>query len=162
MNAYQAWAELSPDLNHDILETAYLGNKKLYRLLLDDMAKNLRRRVVSLQMMPRRERHLLFRAVLAQPQLHVIAQNLLMFWLSEKHAPMMCQFLDNLHIPHDEKGCAEEFPESVDPAQLSHAVQALYTSFPQETVSLYLKTFDVLSGRSWPDLPSLIRGSTAT
>lgn len=157
MNAYQAWAGISHDLNHEILETAYSGNKKLYRLLLEDMAKNLRRRVVALQMMPRKERHLLFRPLLAQPQLHVIAQNLLMFWLSERQTPMLCQFLGALGIAHDEKGCAETFPETVEPAKLTEAVQRLYTDFPEETVSLYLTTFDVLSGKSWPELPPLIR-----
>lgn len=157
MNAYQAWAGLSPALNHEILETAYAGNKKLYRLLLEDMGKNLRRRVVALQIMPRRERHLLFRPILAQPQLHLIAQNLLMFWLSEKQAPMMNQFLAALDIDHDEHGCAETFPETVDSAKLTAAVHGLYAAFPEENVSLYLATFDVLSGRSWPDLSPLVR-----
>lgn len=162
MNAYQAWSTLSPDLNHAILETAYTGNKKLYRLLLDDMGKNLRRRVVALQMMPRRERHLLFRPILAQPQLHVIAQNLLMFWLAETQVPLMRQFLSALGIEHDEKGCAETFPEKVDSDQLAKAVAGLYEAYPEEIVTLYLSTFDVLSGRAWPELPPLIRASESS
>lgn len=157
MHAYQIWSSLPPELNHEILEAARLDNKKLYKILLDTMGQNLRRRVVMLQAMPRGQRHITFQAVLGQPQLQVMSQNLLMHWLVTRQSAMLCAFLDHLGIVHDGKGCADTFPETVPEDQLRKAVEDLYAKFDPARVTLYLSTFDVLSGQNWPTLAGLVR-----
>lgn len=150
MRAFQIWNDLSVNLNHEILESAYLNNKKLYRSLVDEMAKNLHQRSQKLLDTPRAERHIAFKGILLLPNFDVLTQNLLMSWLLHSESALMAAFLDELKIPHDGRGCVEELPEKVDDKLFSSAVAALYKKFDQEKVTVYLKTFDSVGGRNWP------------
>lgn len=161
MHAFQIWASLSQPLQHEILESSYFNQKKLYRLLIQDMADVLRKRPILLQALPRKERHMLFQPILGLPNYQVLSQNLLMQWLVEDQSKMMAAFLDALGIEHDGKGCVDSFPGEIDEAKLKAAVEKLYAEFPEEKVTVYLRTFDVLSGANWPSLNPLIRESAA-
>jgi hypothetical protein len=157
MRAFEVWNDLSPALNHEILETAYRLQKKLYRRVIDDLAPQLRMRPQRLLDMPKVERHALFQPLLALPLMDVLSQNLLLHWLAQEAHPLMATFLNELGIAHDGKGCVEEFPATVDPARLAKAVETLYASFPAEKVTLYLRTFDSVSGCQWPGLTDLVQ-----
>lgn len=161
MHAFQIWASLSQPLQHEILESSYFNQKKLYRLLIQDMADVLRKRPILLQALPRKERHMLFQPILGLPNYQVLSQNLLMQWLVEDQSKMMAAFLDSLGIGHDGKGCVDSFPSEIDEARLKAAVEKLYAEFSEEKVTVYLRTFDVLSGADWPALNPLIRESAA-
>ncbi|MEM9400606.1 MAG: hypothetical protein AAF984_10390 [Verrucomicrobiota bacterium] len=157
MQAYEAWSELSPELNHEILESAYLNNKKLYRTVLEECGSQLRKRVAGLKQLPRKERHMIFLPVLSLPMCHVVTQNLLMNWLGKDKVEMLNKFLDGLNIEHDGSGCASNFPEKMDSETLKLAVDTLYEKFDESAVSLYLKTFDSLTGMNWSGIDDLIR-----
>jgi len=161
MHAFQIWASLSQPLQHEILESSYFNQKKLYRILLQDMADALRKRPILLQSLPRKERHMLFQPILGLPNFQVLSQNLLMQWLVHDQSKMMASFLDSLGIEHDGKGCVDSFPEAIDEAKLKSGVEKLYADFPEEKVTVYLRTFDVLSGANWPALSPLIRETAA-
>lgn len=161
MFAYEAWKEVTLDLNHEVLEAAYVHEKKLYRRLVQEMAQNLRKRPQMLLEMPRRERHAVFYPLLQLPHFDLTAQNLIIVWLSKTKAPMMTAFLDALGIAHDGKGYADEFPETVDEAGLKRAVEELYDKFPHDAVGLYLRVLDRVSGVAWPALPALVHSSRA-
>jgi hypothetical protein len=161
MFAFEAWKEVTPRLNHEVLEAAYAHEKKLYRRLVQEMAQNLRKRPQMLLDMPRAERHVLFHTLLALPHFDLLAQNLIILWLSKTQVPMMTAFLDALGISHDGKGCAEKFPDQVETERLRAAVDGLYSTFPPDAVGLYLRVMDRISGVDWPELPGLVRASAA-
>lgn len=158
MFAYQAWNLLTPELNHEVLETACQHEKKLYRRVVQEMAQNLRRRPQMLLEMPRAQRHELFRPLLGLPHFDVLGQNLIIVWLSKTQVQMMSRFLDALGISHDGKGYAESFPDEVEAGRLRAAVDALYAGFDAGRVSLYLRVLDRVSGVRWPELESMIPG----
>jgi hypothetical protein len=157
MHAFEVWNTLSPGLNHQILDSACLNNKRLYRQVVDDMASNLRRRNKALLDMPRAERHKLFQPLLGLPNFYVLTQNLVMNWLVADESEMLASFLDQLGIEHDGEGCVDMFPETMDDGKLKAAVDGLYAAFPEEKVTLYLNTFDDVSGCNWAGLKDLIR-----
>ncbi len=157
MHAIEFWSTISPSLNQEILETAYLNEKKLYRRVVDDLAANLRKRPKVVLEMPRQARHELFRPLLQLPNLHILSQNLFIHWLATTQVPLMNAFLDALDIKHDGAGSVEAFPATVEKKKLSAAVDKLYAGFEQEKVSAYLSVFDSISGAKWDDLGSLIK-----
>lgn len=156
MYAYELWKDLPPKLHHELLEAVYLNNKKSYRNVVNQMAKNLRYRPERLLETARKERHQLFQPVLSLPQFHLLTQNILMDWLRYTQTPMLAKFLDALGIPHDGTGCSDTFPAQLDDTKLPAAVDALYASFPKDHVALYLKTFDAVTGVPSPKLQELI------
>ena len=162
MHAFQIWASLSQPLQHEILESSYFNQKKLYRMLVQDMSEVLRKRPILLQALPRKERHMLFQPLLGLPNYQVLTQNLLMQWLVSDQSKMMAAFLEGLGIEHDGKGCVDSFPDEIDQAKLKTAVEKLYTEFPEEKVTVYLRSFDTLSGANWPSLTPLIRESAVS
>lgn len=159
MHAIEFWSTISPALNQEILETAYLNEKKLYRRVVEDLAANLRKRPKVILEMPRQARHELFRPLLQLPNFHVITQNLFIHWLATTQVPLMNAFLDALDIKHDGAGSVDSFPETIEKSRLSAAVDKLYAGFEQEKVTAYLSVFDSISGVNWTDLEALIRKS---
>jgi hypothetical protein len=159
MHAIEYWNLLSPALNHEILETACLNEKKLYRRVVDDLAANLRKRPKMILEMPRQARHELFRPLLGLPHFHIITQNLMIHWLATTQVSLMNTFLDELSIKHNDAGSVDAFPAQVDKARLSAAVDKLYAGFEQEKVTAYLSVFDSISGAKWADLESMIKRS---
>jgi hypothetical protein len=156
MRAFEIWKDMSPSLNHEILECAYLNHKKLYKVLLEEMSANLRIRIQKLQELPRAERHTKFQSLLLLPHFDLVTQNLLLSWLASTQQEMMSAFLDELGIAHDGAGCVEEFPEKMEDAKLKKGVDTLYQKFDPEKVTIYLKAFDTVAGRTWP-VAKLIR-----
>jgi hypothetical protein len=159
MHAIEFWGTISPSLNQEILETAYLHEKKLYRRVVDDLAANLRKRPKMILEMPRAARHELFRPLLALPAFHLITQNLMIHWLATSQVALMNAFLDVLGIKHDGAGSVDAFPEKVEKSKLSAAVEKLYQDFESDKVTAYLSVFDSISGVEWADLNSLIKKS---
>ncbi len=152
MFACQAWTHISPGLNHRIFESACLNDKKLYRTAINDLATHLRKRPQKLLDMPRAERHALFEPLMGLPQLDILAQNLIILWLSTDRVDMLNDFLDSLGIEHDDQGCADSIPETMDPGKIAAAVTSLRKKYPSEDVDLYLRVFDRISGVKW-ELP---------
>jgi len=156
MRAYEIWQHISPKLNHEILESAYLNHKKLYRHIVEEMAANLRVRSQKLLETPRAERHIQFAPFLGLPHFNIISQNLLMDWLLKSRSEILVDFLDALGIQHDGHGQVEEFPEKMDSAKLKSAVEGLYGKHDEESVNVYLNVFNTVAGESWPELSSMI------
>lgn len=152
----QAWGSIDPSLNHRIFESAYVGDKKLYRRAIQDLSANLRRRPKLVLEMPRAARHELFQPLMGLPVFEVLAQNLVIHWLKQDRADMVIAFLDALGIGHDGRGFVDDFPEKMPKAKLKSAMKNLLQDYPQEEVAFYLTIFDTLSGAQWEDLEELI------
>jgi hypothetical protein len=156
MRISEVWTELSPELNHRVLEAGCLHDKVLYRRLNQEMSKGMGRRPKTILEMPRKERHELFRPLLAMPVYMVLAQNLTINWLSHEAAPLLVSFLDQLGIEHDGKGCAEQFPAEVSQAKLVKAMKSLTAGEDPEGALFYLKIFPDISGIEWKEYDSAL------
>jgi hypothetical protein len=152
MMVTEAWAALDSALNHEVLDCACLEDKKLYRRVVQEMSKNLRRRPQMLLGMPRPARHELFRPLLGLPQFETLAQNLAIRWLRERRKGMMVSFLDTLGVVHDGAGMAESFPETMEEKKLLEGARALAAAHGKEAVFFYLNIFDQICGVEWPGL----------
>ena len=157
MYAYEVWNQVPQSLAHEILDTAYVHEKKLYRQLVSEMSANLRKREQFVLKMPRAERHVLFQPLLGLPNFEILGQNLFITWLGQTQEAMMVSFLDSLGIKHDGHGYAEGFPESMDDSKLKKAVDALYQAFAEDKVNVYLGVMERVSGIQWPALAPMLR-----
>ncbi len=64
---------------------------------------------------------------------------------------MLCVFLDELGIPH-EQGLIEDEPEPPDDARLGETVRRLYEEFSRDEVDVYLATLLASDERVWGGL----------
>ncbi len=149
MRISEVWSELTPELNHRVLEASYLHDKALYRRLNQEMAKGLGKRPKTILEMPRLERHSLYQPLLGMNIYMVLAQNLTINWLSYEATSLLTSFLDALGIEHDGKGCAEAFPEDVPKAKLVKAMKSLVDAGDKEGALFYLSIFPDISGIEW-------------
>lgn len=159
MRISKVWSDLSPELNHRVLEAGYLHDKALYRKLNQEMARGLGKRTKSLLEMPRQQRHMLYQPLLAMPIYMVMAQNLTINWLSHEATSLLTSFLDQLGIEHDGKGCAEAFPDEVTKAKLTKAMKSLIAEGDTEGALFYLKIFPDISGVEWKDYDAALESA---
>ncbi|MGF1678354.1 MAG: hypothetical protein ACFCUX_04075 [Candidatus Methylacidiphilales bacterium] len=154
----ELWKELSPELNHKILEAACLHDKTLYRKVHGELAPALKKRPKQVLDLPRAERHELYRPLLQIPIYFVLAQNLAINWLGHEGIELLTTFLDALGIEHDGKGCAEFFPNTVSREDLERAMKALLSStrFSREESVFYLRLFPDISGVEWDDYEAVL------
>ena len=157
IHAFELWGDLSKELNHQILQAAYLNEKRLYRHAVQELSGALRKRPQVILEIPRDQRHELFKPLLALPHFDTLGHNLIINWLGSVHTDMLVDFLDAAGVSHNGKGTAEEFPESVPAAKLEKACALLYGKYPAEEVTLYLKLFPNITGTSWSGLDKQIR-----
>lgn len=151
MRISEVWSELSPELNHRVLEAGCQHDKALCRKLNQEMARGLGKRPKSLMEMPRKERHALYQPLLGMGIYMVMAQNLTINWLTYEATSLLTSFLDQLGIEHDGKGCAEVFPEDVTKAKLVKAMKSLIAAGDKEGALFYLGIFPDISGVEWKD-----------
>lgn len=161
MKISEVWSGLSPEMNHKLLEAAYLHDKSLYRRLNGEMAKGLRKRPKQLLELPRSERHALFQPVLSLPIFAMLAQNVAIVWLSFYATAMMADFLDQLSVQHDGKGVCGSFPADVDQRTLEKAMRFLLDRHPREEVLFYLNIFPQVSGTRWPGFAPALQAVSA-
>ena len=156
-SAFELWGDLSKELNHQILEAAYVHEKRLYRHAVQDLSGALRKRPQLILEIPRGQRHELFQPLLALPHFDTLGYNLVINWLGTCCTAMLVDFLDAAGVAHNGKGTAEEFPESVPVARLEKACTLLYGKYPPEQVTLYLKLFPNITGAVWEGLEKQVR-----
>lgn len=159
-SASQAWNQTAFQVQHEVLESAYFKNKKLYRLMLERASTVLKTRLPKLLEEPRAERHARLAPLLGTMAFDLITQNLLADWLFHHEQKMMAAFLDSLGISHDGSGCVDQFPETMEEEKLKKAVDHLYQTFDGDKVTLYLRIFEAVASCRWPALAGLIRSET--
>jgi len=156
MLAYQIFSALAPELAYRVLDDVQGADKELYRAALQAAAQVRRVRPVFLERQPRPERNKIVHAALGRPDLNVVTTNVLSGWLIHTQNGMVCDFLDQLGIPH-EKGVVEDLPPGVPDGALNTAVSALLAKYPAEVVTLYLQAFHGLNQTNWANLETLLK-----
>lgn len=150
------WPALPAPLANEILLSVQKVNKKLYRTALEVMAPRMGVRVPILVEMPKAQRHATWIQILGWPEMEVLSFNLLSTWLIESQRPMLCAWLDSLHIEHGENGCADHFPPEPDAAALKKGVDTLLETFDATIVSVYLRTFNCIDETHWARLDEIL------
>ncbi|PTX99655.1 hypothetical protein DB346_17675 [Verrucomicrobia bacterium LW23] len=143
-------------LANDICITAQTTNKRLYNTALEVAVPRMAMRRGKVMEMPKIQRHAFFAKIFAYPQMEALTFNLLSNWLVEKQVDMLVLWLDTLGIPHNGKGCADNFPFVPDAAKLSEGIAKLLEKYDPWLVKLYLVTFNEIDETHWPELNRLI------
>lgn len=156
LKCYELIGFVSPALSQEIVESAFTHDKPLYRAILAAVAEANRVRPAFLEKKPRVQRHVEVINTLSRPRMEEAAASLLRGWLLKQENSLICDFLDSLSIPHD-KGVVNDFPPSLDDAQLKATVDLLLNKYPAERVIVYLHTVRATSGVEWPNLDQLLQ-----
>ena len=121
------------------------------------LARRLKFRMKSVQALPV-ERRARFLAQVGDVS-DALAGRALVAYHFEAERPLMSAFLDALGIAH-ENGliAADEIPVP-DAPRLAEAVEKLKAAFPEEAVSLYLRTLVALDTDTWKGLDALLPGA---
>lgn len=156
MSCHELLGFMSPSLASEILDFAYATDKPLYRATLASVAEAKKVRVVFYEKKPRAERHREMLEMLSRPRMEAVSANLIRGWLLKSESTMLGDFLDKMQIPH-QKGVVEKFPEDVDEAKLTEAVNDLLSKYPREKVVIYLNAFLSTNETVWPSLESMLQ-----
>ena len=152
MKASEIFQRLSPTTAEQVFTHLQETDKPTYKAALQTLAAQRKLRPVFVERKPRPERHAWMQAALGRPQGEQIAGNLLQMWLLGSQAPMLCDFLDSLGIPHDEHGGIDSLPDCPPPEKLDAAIDALLAKYPPEAVAAYLHCFQGMDIAGWPPL----------
>ncbi|QSR85322.1 hypothetical protein [Methylacidimicrobium sp. B4] len=152
------WQEIPEELVHEVLLAVRDSDKRLYRVVVELTSRRLGIRQAKLLEMAKTERHQLSRRVLSLPQSEEISSHLFSRWLVQTRAPMLCDWLDALGIPHDQQGVVEEFPEEPASEKLRAALEGLLVRYPALDVAIYLRLFNEIEDVGWKGLEEILSG----
>jgi hypothetical protein len=156
MNACQIFQRLSPPLVAQIFSRLQEAEKPTYRMAVQTLAAQRKLRPQFVERKPRDERYLWLQGALSRPAAEQIAANLLQMWLMGTQAPMLCDFLDALGIPHEENGGIDNLPAAPEAEKLREAIDGLLARYPAEIVAVYLHSFQAMEIAGWAALGEIL------
>ncbi len=117
------------------------------------LARRLKFREKSIQALPvdRRAAHLAH----VRDVSDTIATRALIAYHFQDQRPLMAAFLDALGLPHEDGLITAETVAPPEQATLEAAVAKIRAAFPEDAVTLYLRTLLALDGETWAGLDSL-------
>lgn len=148
----EIFARMPADTAEQLLSFLFEKEKPLYKASIESLAKQRKLRPVFVERKPRSERHAWLREMLGKKASESIAAHLLQIWLVGEHKAVLCDFLDELGIKHDENGTIEELPPAPAEADLEKAVNAILQKHDPRVVTVYLHAFQALDDQGWPTL----------
>jgi hypothetical protein len=155
MTCHELLGFMSPALANEILEFEHENDKNLYKATMVSVAEALKLRPVFFERKSRADRHTAMMSMLIKPRFEAVAANLIRGWLLQNQTAMLVDFLDALGIPH-QKGVVEAFPEKVEDAKLSHAIEVLLGKHTPERVVVYLNAFCSMNEVGWLNLEKML------
>jgi hypothetical protein len=156
MSPNDIFSQMPESTSTAILSDIFEHEKVLYKNLIENLAKQRKLRPVFVERKPRVERFAWIKDALGRKQNEPIAANFLQIWLVNRHAAMLCDFLDSLGIAHDENGTVDTIPPQPDKAALETAVNGLLGKYDQAFVAVYLNAFQALDDTGWPALGEIL------
>jgi hypothetical protein len=156
LKCYELFQSISPALADQIFEHLIEAEKEGYKAVLANLAEKNRLRPQFVQRKPRAERHRWLQSALGKKLADDVAGNVLQVWLLGAKASMLCEFLDALGIPHDERGMIDDLPPAPEEAKLREAIDAVLAKYPREEVAVYLHAFHAMDQEPWPSLTAIL------
>jgi len=157
MKAHEILNQFSDENVGEILTHLHEEDKPAYRACLQLLANRRRLRPVFLERKPKPERHAWMRAELARVGNNDVATEILQAWLLGAHRPMICEFLDALHIPHNGEGLLETLPDEPSPEALKASIDGIFKNHPALPVTAYLRLFPEMDIANWPTFPQILQ-----
>lgn len=156
MKAHEIFHHFSDEAASGIFNHLSETDKPAYRQLLQMLASRRKLRPVFLERKPRSERHAWMRSELARAVNEATAAEILQSWILGANQDMVCQFLDELNVPHDGRGLLETLPAEPAADQLRSAIDNLFAKHPAETVFAYLHLFAAMDITEWPHFQQIV------
>lgn len=157
MKSHEIFQQMSPALAVEILTYLQKEQTPVFKTTVQGLAAQRHLRPVFIERKPPGERYAWLQAALSRKLSDTFAAHLLQAWLLGARKPLLCDFLDALGIARDEDGTVAELPESPSREKLGEVITQLLTSYPAETVAVYLHAFhDMDSTVSWPPLGEVL------
>jgi hypothetical protein len=148
------WKELSADKRLAAAEAFWADEEEAAELAqyeaLMAIAKRLNFRPKSIRTLSaeRRAKHLAQMSDVSD----LVASRLLVAYHFAAERPLMGAFLDAVGIAHDQGLITEEEVSAPTPEKVTAAVEAVRGAYPEEAVTLYLRTLTALDGETWAAL----------
>ncbi|MBV9492557.1 MAG: hypothetical protein JO069_22930 [Verrucomicrobia bacterium] len=156
LKCYEIFDRSSPELVNEIFTHLLEKEKAVYKAAIQNIAAQRKLRPVFIERKPKPERHLWLKQALARKPADDFAVQILQIWLLGAKRDLICEFLDQLGIPHDGKGVVDNLPEEPSPERLQHAVDALLEKHPSEVVAVYLHAFQAMDDHAWTNLDRIL------
>ena len=129
------------------------NDRNVYKTAVATLAQSRKLRPVFVQKKPLPEQYAWIQKTLCLKTSETIGEHLMQAWLMAGKQDMLALFCDEMGIEHDGKGSVTgDLPEEFDAAKLDAAVDALCAQFDHQTVSVYLRFFNLQQSGGWPVL----------
>ena len=156
MKAHEIFHHFSDETAAGIFQRLYENDHKAYRAAIQVLANRRRLRPVVLDRKPRPERHAWMRREMDRAVNNDAGTEILQSWILGAYQPMVCQFLDELAVPHDGNGLLETLPAEPPADKIRAAIDHLFAGFPADAVFAYLHLFAAMDITEWPTLPQIL------
>jgi hypothetical protein len=150
------WGGMSDEAAASVLGDVKRESPEMYREAVNAAAGSLKLRPQVLRQQPASRQTATIRRALTQVNQQDLGAHLLIEWLTKCQKPMLCQFLDDLGISHEDGTVKENAGTEPDAERLSMSIDHLKENFPPEHVRIYLSAFSVITADDWEKLPDLI------
>lgn len=154
MKAHEIFPHLPPEARTALFGHLQEKDRQAYRACLQLLAGRRKLRPVIVERKPRAEQYEWLCAELARKSNADAAIEVLQTWLLGAHRPLICQFLDDLKIPHDGNGLIETLP--AEPPEIRATVDRLCEAHSPLAVAIYLHVFAEMDIAHWPVLQQLL------
>jgi hypothetical protein len=156
LKCYEIFERSSPELINDIFTHLHDKEKAVYKAAIQNLAAQWKLRPVFIERKPKVERHLWLKRALSRKPADEFAIQVLQIWLLGAQRELICEFLDQLGIPHDGKGVVDNLPPEPGRDRLERAVNALLEKHPPEVVAVYLNAFQAMDDQGWSGLDQIL------
>ena len=157
MKAHEIFEKMSPATAAEIFVFLQKEEKPVLKAAIQGLANQRNLRAVFIERKPPGERHAWIQAALSRKISDGVATHLLHTWLLGSQKEMLCDYLDELEISHDEHGMVEDVPVSPPKEKIAGAVSALLAKYPAEFVAIYLRVFQSMDSASdWQPLNEIL------
>lgn len=154
VKAHEIFQHLPPKDRATLFSHLQEQDRQAYRACVQLLSSRRKLRTVIVERKPRAEQHEWLAAECARKSNADAAVEVLQTWLLSAHRPMICQFLDDLKIPHDGNGLIETLP--AEPSSVRETIGRLLENHSPLAVAIYLHVFAEMDIAHWPILTQLL------
>jgi hypothetical protein len=156
LKCYEIFERSSPELINELFMHLHDKEKAVYKAAIQNLAAQWKLRPVFIERKPKVERHLWLKRALSRKPADEFAIQVLQIWLLGAQRELICEFLDQLGIPHDGKGVVDNLPPEPSRECLETAVNALLEKHPPEVIAVYLNAFQAMDDKGWSGLDQIL------
>jgi hypothetical protein len=156
MTSHELFARLSPEDAAEVFAWLHGNDRAAYKTTAGLLATRRKLRPIFVERKPREEREAWMKEALGKPANADLAAEILQAWTMGANGEAVCRFLDFLKVPHDGKGILETLPPEPPAADVSAAVDELFSKYPANAVRVYLNLFTSMEMTEWPVLRELV------